>query len=240
MEMKLFYGLFGSFFAVVIISVGILYLLFTPNPVSRLWQQTSSSFVTMIPDTNNTTIEEISGLTVSREVSRENKKDSTDSQGQSDEQEINGTPEQVTNSEPALIENYPNFQLDQLYRFINAHRQENRLSKLAVNLTLERSARTKLNDMIQDDYWQHENTAGQPTWQFFEDAGYQYSLAGENLSFNNNSAWKTFEGWMNSPTHNAQMLNAEYEEMGAAVDCSSIRDNNGSSCIVVLHLGKHK
>ncbi len=136
------------------------------------------------------------------------------------------------------LDSPPDYQLIQLYRLINTHRQENRLSQLSINLALERSARTKLIDMIKDDYWQHENKSGQTTWQFFKDAGYQYQLAGENLAFNHNSAWKTFEGWLQSPEHNAQMLHKEYEDMGAAVDCLSIRENNGFSCVVVLHLGK--
>ncbi len=132
----------------------------------------------------------------------------------------------------------PDYQLNQLYRLINTHRQENRLSQLSVSLALERSARAKLNDMIKDNYWQHQNKAGLPTWQFLKDAGYQYQLAGENLAFNHNSAWKTFEGWLHSPEHNAQMLHKDYDDMGAAVDCISVRDKDGFSCVVVLHLGK--
>lgn len=125
-----------------------------------------------------------------------------------------------------------------LYSLINAHRKEHNLSELQVHAALEQSANKKLQEMIAEKYWQHENRAGKTSWYLFEQSGYHYSDAGENLSFGNNTAWNVFNAWVNSPNHNAQMLTGVYENMGAAADCGTYKEAGEVSCVVVLHLGK--
>lgn len=125
-----------------------------------------------------------------------------------------------------------------LYSLINAHRKEQHLSSLRVNQALELSAKKKIEDMRANNYWRHENTQGVMDWSIFEQSGYHYSDAGENLSFANNSAWAVFNSWVNSPEHNAQMLKAEYEDMGLAIDCENYQEAGQKKCAVVLHLGR--
>lgn len=127
-----------------------------------------------------------------------------------------------------------------LYLLINAHRKEHHLSSLRVHQALELSSRRKLEDMRSNNYWRHENPQGVLDWSIFDSSGYHFSSAGENLSFANNTAWSVFDSWVHSPTHNAELLKAEYEDMGLAVDCENYREAGEKKCAVVLHLGRQQ
>lgn len=143
---------------------------------------------------------------------------------------------------PASASMQSNLKIDvsSLYSLINAHRKEKQLSSLRVNQALELSSRKKLEDMRVHNYWRHENTQGVMDWSIFDQSGYHYSVAGENLSFANNSAWSVFDSWVNSPIHNEQLLKAEYEDMGVAIDCENYRESGEKKCAVVLHLGRQQ
>ena len=131
-----------------------------------------------------------------------------------------------------------NFQ-SKLYNLINAYRKERNLSPLLVSPQLELSAKLKLNDMVTNNYWQHQDNSNRPPWQFFAQAGYNYTKAGENLGFNQKSAFAVFDAWTKSKKHNEQLLTPEYEHMGLAVDCSLLKKADpNAGCIVVLHLGR--
>ncbi len=126
-----------------------------------------------------------------------------------------------------------------LYNLINAYRKENNLSPLVVYPPLELSANYKLQDMISRNYWKHQDVQSRPPWQFFEQAGYNYKKAGENLGFNQKSAFSVFAAWTKSLKHKEQLLNPDYEHMGLAVDCQTLKKADpDAGCIVVLHLGR--
>jgi len=127
---------------------------------------------------------------------------------------------------------------DKIYGLINGYRRENFLSPLSAHAALEQSARLKLDDMIKKKYWRHGDANNYPPWQFFSQAGYQYAQAGENLAFGATSAWQTFTNWQNSQTHNQQLLEAAYEDMGIAIECDYYQAYAGETCLVVLHLAK--
>ncbi|MBU0978932.1 MAG: CAP domain-containing protein [Patescibacteria group bacterium] len=127
---------------------------------------------------------------------------------------------------------------DALYSLINAHRVENHLSPLLRNLSLEKSATLKVDDMNVNQYWRHQDKEQIESWYLFKQAGYNYQLAGENLGFAVQSEWQVFADWVASPTHNGQLLTREYEDMGLAIDCVTYTKLAGSGCLVVLHLAQ--
>jgi len=129
------------------------------------------------------------------------------------------------------------FNTEGLYLLINAHRKENNLSPLLIDPRLEESAAAKINDMISQKYYRHEDTVNQESWYLFNSAGYDYKMAGENISLSHNTPWQVFQAWSESETHNEQMLKPNYEEMGLAADCHSFREYGGENCVIVLHLG---
>jgi uncharacterized protein YkwD len=130
------------------------------------------------------------------------------------------------------------FTTEKLYLLINAHRKEHTLSPLQPAPELELSALLKISDMIAKNYWRHADPTNIESWPLFKQAGYNYLLAGENLSFAINSPWGVFSSWAASPTHNEQLLTKEYAHMGAAIDCTTYQKLAEQPCIVVLHLGK--
>ncbi len=123
---------------------------------------------------------------------------------------------------------------NELYRLINTWRQENKLSPLKTDIHLEQSAQEKIGIMQAAGKFDHVDNNNNPNWEIIQKAGYNYELAGENLAFNAASAWQTFDGWRESASHSAQLLNAKYQDMGLALDCTQ------QHCIVVLHLAKPK
>ncbi|OGJ16455.1 MAG: hypothetical protein A2632_03260 [Candidatus Pacebacteria bacterium RIFCSPHIGHO2_01_FULL_46_16] len=127
---------------------------------------------------------------------------------------------------------------DKLYGLINGYRRDHRLTPLTAHTALERSARQKLADMVAKKYWRHGDTDNSPPWRFFGQAGYQYARAGENLAFGVTSSWQTFSGWQASQTHNEQLLEPEYQDMGIAVECDYYAVYADQTCLVVLHLAQ--
>lgn len=126
---------------------------------------------------------------------------------------------------------------EKIYLLINSHRKDHDLIPLRVNPLLEQSAQSKIEDMNINKYWRHEDTDNLKSWHMIRQAGYNFSQAGENLAFGLNTPWGVFDGWVQSPTHNTEMLNQNYEDMGLAVDCQSYQTAEQASCVVVLHLG---
>lgn len=129
------------------------------------------------------------------------------------------------------------FDPNQLYSLINSYRKENKLSPLIINQSLEFSAKKKVNDMIINDYFAHQDKNGLESWYMFKASGYEYKTAGENLSSGANTPWSVFEAWKNSQIHNEQLLSSTHKDMGIFADCESYVIAKKPSCIVVLHLG---
>lgn len=129
---------------------------------------------------------------------------------------------------------------DKLYNLILAYRREQSVSLLTRSQLLEQSAHLKLADMIENNYYRHEDQTNVQSWYLLEQVGYPYQTAGENLAFGATSAWQVFSDWQQSPTHNTQLLNPNYENMGLAVDCHTFAPQTANACMVVLHLAQQK
>ena len=99
----------------------------------------------------------------------------------------------------------------------NQKRAEAGLSALRYNQTLSSAAYTKGQDMIARDYWAHVAPDGTQPWKFFNDFGYKYRYAGENLARDFSNASSAVDAWMNSPTHRENILNPKYKEIGIGV-----------------------
>lgn len=127
-----------------------------------------------------------------------------------------------------------------LYNLLAAYRKNQKLQPLVVSKRLEQSSTSKLQDMIDKKYWQHYDQDSVGPWYFFNQAGYYFTKAGENLAFAASSPWQVFTDWKNSPAHNEQLLTPEYQDMGLAIDCRTFADYYQGGCLVVLHLGSLK
>ena len=115
----------------------------------------------------------------------------------------------------------------------NADRKNKEISELVENEKLSRSAMSKAQDMITDNYFSHNAPNGTTPWRWIEKENYDYNYAGENLAMDFSSVEKMNEAWLASPTHRANILNEKYKDIGVAVQEGII---NGHSTIVVVQM----
>lgn len=118
----------------------------------------------------------------------------------------------------------------------NAIRQKAGLPILMRNPALDKSALLKARDMIENNYFAHESPSGISPWEWFKAVNYNYTFAGENLAMNFSDAEEAMQAWMQSPTHRANILNANYAEIGVGVAVGKI--NGRQTTVVVQHFGK--
>jgi hypothetical protein len=91
------------------------------------------------------------------------------------------------------------------------------LLPLTENTTLSQAAQAKGSDMLTKGYWAHVAPDGTTPWQFFQNFGYKYRYAGENLARDFADANSAVEAWMNSSSHRENLLSPQYREIGVAV-----------------------
>ena len=126
-----------------------------------------------------------------------------------------------------------NIGVDSLLLQTNQQRTTNGLSALTINAKLNQAAQAKANDMVTRNYWSHNTPDGVEPWAFFDNAGYAYFKAGENLAFGFMTSSDTITGWMNSPSHRENLLNSSFQEVGFGFANSSDFVNNGNETVVV-------
>jgi uncharacterized protein YkwD len=118
----------------------------------------------------------------------------------------------------------------------NAERNKEGLSELKINAALTNSAQSKAEAMLDSDCWSHYCPHGESPWNFFTAAGYEYLHAGENLAEGFYDNEDVMVAWMNSPTHQRNILKPEYTEIGFGVVSGRFqgKDNN---IVIVVHFG---
>lgn len=120
----------------------------------------------------------------------------------------------------------------------NAQRANNGKAGLKINQQLTTAAQAKANDMIARNYWSHNTPDGQQPWVFVNNAGYKYSKAGENLAYGFATSADTVIGWMNSPTHKANLLDSAFSEVGFGIANGSNYNQSGPETVVVAMYGQ--
>lgn len=100
---------------------------------------------------------------------------------------------------------------------INEYRVQHGLTRLVITPKLTRSALWMSNDMAEHDYINHTDSQGRDPFRRMDDLGYNFNtIRGENLAAGQRTAEEAFNGWRNSPGHNANMLKPEYRAIGIA------------------------
>lgn len=85
---------------------------------------------------------------------------------------------------------------------------------LVRNAFLDEAARLKAEDMAKNSYFAHWSPTGVSPWHWFDEAGYSYTHAGENLAVHFTDSSEVVEAWLDSPTHRANILSGNYSEIG--------------------------
>ncbi len=148
-----------------------------------------------------------------------------------------------------------------LFTYTNQERVAAGLAPLKLNAKLNQSALLKAQNMFTENYWAHmsrrvpgRNPECWDPWHWFKLAGYNYKFAGENLAKDFDTSSGAVAGWMASPGHRANILNANYTDVGFAVVNGTLASDkttastNGCSesgtqpaaqtTLVVAHYGK--
>lgn len=89
-------------------------------------------------------------------------------------------------------------------------------SELDWSDTLAEAALAHSQDMARRDYFSHRAPNGEQAGDRARQAGYRWSRVGENIAAGQGSAEQVVAGWLASPGHCANIMNAAFTEMGAA------------------------
>ena len=118
---------------------------------------------------------------------------------------------------PSVLGFASNITPEKVLEITNQKRAEQGLSPLTINGQLNEAAQRKAGDMFAFNYWSHVSPSGRSPWSFFQEVGYKYLYAGENLARDFMDSQAVVEAWMNSATHRDNVLNKNYQEIGLAV-----------------------
>jgi len=110
------------------------------------------------------------------------------------------------------------------------------LLPLSESETLRKGAQMKADDMAEKEYFSHTGPDGEQPWKWFKEAGYQYQYAGENLAVNFDESEEVVDAWLNSPTHRANILKAQFTEIGVGIATGTYKGRE--AVFVVQFFGK--
>lgn len=122
-----------------------------------------------------------------------------------------------------------------LVEMTNTSRSEQSLGRLEINPLLVQSAQMKANDMAAKGYFAHQGPDGSTPWDYIDAVGYHFIKAGENLAVNYVDSLDVHRAWLRSPTHRANILNENFEEIGIATAEGTY--NGRKAIFVVQHFG---
>ncbi len=123
-----------------------------------------------------------------------------------------------------------------LLTYTNQNRLSNGLPAFSLNSQLNAAAQNKANHMIDNNYWAHVAPDGTTPWYFFDQAGYAYLVAGENLAYGFDTSLGAVNGWMASPSHRDNILLPDYEEVGFGI-ANGENYQGGENTVVVAMYG---
>lgn len=99
----------------------------------------------------------------------------------------------------------------------NKERLKNNLPILTVNEKLTQAAKLKAEDMARSGYFAHNSPESKTPWYWFNLVDYAYAFAGENLAVNFSDSEEVTQAWVNSPSHQKNLVGRQYTEMGTGI-----------------------
>jgi len=124
--------------------------------------------------------------------------------------------------------------IQQLFINTNQQRENNSLPALKLDDKLSAAAEKKAKDMIAVGYWSHNAPDGTTPWKWITNEDYKYAYAGENLARGFSNGTDIIHAWMNSETHRANVLGAEYSDIGLAA-VNGIMDGKNTTVVVAMY-----
>lgn len=115
-----------------------------------------------------------------------------------------------------MVDSAINSDEQEVFDLINKQRINNGLSALKFDSELQRLAKIKAQDMVENNYFSHTSPIYGTPFEMMNSFKISYKTAGENIAGNstNNGA---VNAWMNSSGHKANILNSSYNYTGIGV-----------------------
>ena len=104
----------------------------------------------------------------------------------------------------------------EVFNLINKQRTNNGLSALKVDNEVQRVAKIKAQDMVNNNYFSHTSPIYGSPFDMLKSFKISYKTAGENIAGNSSNSGAV-NAWMNSPGHKANILNSSYNYTGIGV-----------------------
>ncbi len=121
----------------------------------------------------------------------------------------------------------------EVFNLINQQRANNGLPNLKVDSEVQRVARIKAQDMVNNNYFAHESPTYGTPFNMLKSFKISYKTAGENIA-GNSSNQGAVNAWMNSQGHKANILNSSYNYTGIGV----VSSNKYGKIYVQMFIGK--
>ncbi len=96
----------------------------------------------------------------------------------------------------------------------NYYRAQNSCPALTLNTQLTNAGQRHSEDMAINDFFDHTGSDGSPPWDRIHAAGYQYSMAAENIAAGYTTPEAVVDGWMQRPGHRDNILNCALQDIG--------------------------
>ncbi len=105
----------------------------------------------------------------------------------------------------------------EIVKLVNQERAKQGIAPLTENWETSRVARTKSQDMINNNYFSHNSPVYGTPFNMLNKYGIKYSQAAENIAYGKKTAQEVVNSWMNSSGHRANILNPNYNQIGVGV-----------------------
>lgn len=128
-----------------------------------------------------------------------------------------------------------NEQYKTILALTNTTRSDHRITAVAVAPKLDVSAQDKANDMAKYQYFSHSGPDGHTLAYFLDRAGYNYTVAGENLAVGFSDPQALVDAWIKSPKHYANLVDPDFIEVGIGLESGVYRGE--PAVYVAQHFG---
>ena len=113
-----------------------------------------------------------------------------------------------------------------VFQWTNTQRQEQGLSLLEADTTLDNVAAARARDMFEKQYFGHVAPDGSGVAEAAQKEEYAFLAIGENLALGNFATDSALvQAWMDSPGHRENIVSPRYQEIGIAVEQGEFEGN---------------
>jgi uncharacterized protein YkwD len=115
----------------------------------------------------------------------------------------------------------------QIIEVTNSVREALDLHPLLNDEKLSQAAQAKAEDMVKYKYFGHFAPTGEMFSAFIDRSGYMYRQAGENVAMQHTTIDSLMNAWLLSPSHKANIVNANYNDIGVGVAYGTVGEREG-------------